>query len=534
MALPKNVYREFEDIVGPENITDDLMILETYAVFPMSAMGPLPKDRFMPRPAAAIVPGSTEEVQKIVKLCARRGLKYKASSTAYAGFGAVSSEENLFLDMRRMNRLLEIDSKNMYAVVEPYVNFAQLQGEAMKYGLSCHIIGAGSNASALASTTSVHGTSTQNISMGYGGRNALGVEWVLPSGEILRTGSMGFGAGSFFSGDGPGPSLRGIMRGHAGALGGMGVFTKCAIHLHPWYGPSKIELENRSPDYEMEVPENFEYHMIEWPDWNKLADAYYKIAAANIAFAMHKTGGPGSAGPVVVGNNNEYYEKWEELKGLPWVSFAILTAAATPEEHDYQVKTLNKILEDTEGKILPLGETALWKKRDTINMIKSCFIPRLAFRPAGSFACPLQGSESIDHMAFGLSFDDEFRRKYDEKSLLLNDGNNGMWGVAFEGGHMALFECGHMYSPIDADSFKAGKQMLVEGEEIALKAPFSIGWGLMMNFKVEKLGKYFCNQQNWQRKIKMVFDPYYTADASGYIEPEEPRQGETKKNTLSW
>jgi site-specific recombinase XerD len=65
-------------------------------------------------------------VKKYGKLCARRGLKYKASSTAYPGFGAVSSEENLFLDMRRMNRLLEIDSKNMYAVVEPYVNFAQL------------------------------------------------------------------------------------------------------------------------------------------------------------------------------------------------------------------------------------------------------------------------------------------------------------------------------------------------------------------------------------------------------------------------
>jgi glycolate oxidase len=419
-----------------------------------------------------------------------------------------------------MNRILEIDPKNMYAVVEPYVNFAQLQGEAMKYGLNCHVIGAGSNTSALASTTSVHGTSTQNLSMGYGGRNALGVEWVLPTGEILRTGSMGSGAGAFFSGDGPGPSLRGIMRGHAGALGGLGVFTKCAIHLHPWYGPAKIELENRSPYYEMEVPENFEYHMIEWPDWNKLADAYYKIGVANIAFAMHKTGGPGSAGPVVCGNNNEYYEKWEELKGLPWVSFAILTAASSPEEHAYQVKTLNKILEDTQGKILPLGETDIWKKRDTINMIKSCFIPRLAFRPAGSFCCPLQGADTIDHMAFGLSFDDEFRKKYDDKGLLLNDGNNGMWGVGFEGGHVALFECGHMFSPTDPDSFKAAGQIGNEGMDISLKAPFSIGWTLMGNDVVETIGPRFGNQQNWQRKVKRAFDPFATADPSGYINPE--------------
>ena len=72
-------------------------------------------------------------------------------------------------------------------------------------------------------------------------------------------------------------------------------------------------------------------------------------------------------------------------------------------------------------------------------------------------------------MTFGLSHDDEFRRAYDEKHLLLNDGNNGMWGVAFDNGHIALFECGHMYSLTEADSFKAGRQMLQEGHQIGLK-----------------------------------------------------------------
>jgi glycolate oxidase len=59
----------------------------------------------------------------------------------------------------------------------------------------------------------------------------------------------------------------GILRGAAGALGGLGVFTKCAIHLHPWAGPKTIELKGISPYYETEVPPNFEYHMMEWPTW---------------------------------------------------------------------------------------------------------------------------------------------------------------------------------------------------------------------------------------------------------------------------
>jgi glycolate oxidase len=66
--------------------------------------------------------------------------------------------------------------------------------------------------------------------MSYSPRNVLGVEWVLPDGELLRLGTPGCGEG-WFSGDGPGPSLRGIMRGASGAFGGLGVFTACDIKL---------------------------------------------------------------------------------------------------------------------------------------------------------------------------------------------------------------------------------------------------------------------------------------------------------------
>ena len=56
-------------------------------------------------------------------------------------------------------------------------------------------------------------------------RNQLALEWVLPTGEILRTGSLGSDAGWFCS-EGPGPSLRGIACGEKSTYGGIGIFIQ--------------------------------------------------------------------------------------------------------------------------------------------------------------------------------------------------------------------------------------------------------------------------------------------------------------------
>jgi glycolate oxidase len=522
-VLSRDVYRELEDILGPENISEDLVVLDAYSCFQWSgAADPTAKQRhgFFTRPEAVVLPGSTKEVQAIIKLCNRRGLQSKASATGYGGGNALMNEGVIFLDMRRMNRILEIDEKNMYIIVEPYVSFAQVQAETHKRGLNCNILGAGSQVSFLASYTSVVGNNTQAISQGYSGRNLLGVEWVLSTGEILRLGAPGSGAG-WFSGDGPGPSLRGIMRGAMGAAGGLGVFTKCAGHLHPWPGPAEIEVKGVSPYYEVEVPPLFEYHVIEWPTWEQCAEAQYKIGGSGIAFAFHKTGGPGSHGACVTGNNNEYYEKRQagELF-VPEVSWAIVLMAVSPQEHEYQVKTLNQILEDTGGRISPTGEEPTWRKRDFLTMIKACFIPRLAFRITGTFACDgMMGQETIDNCALTLKLDGRLRDKYLEKGLITNDGIYHNWGVTYEGGHWALLEGGYPYNPLDDEAVRLMVQMNNEGDETALKLPVGgLAW-TAAGPKIDVMGPMCGNFQNFMRKVKKAFDP--NAVSYGYISAEE-------------
>ena len=82
-------------------------------------------------------------------------------------------------------------------------------------------------------------------------RNVLGVEWVLPTGEILRLGTAGTGAG-WFSADGPGMSLQGLMRGQWGAMGALGVVTKVAAKLYDWCGPETLNYVGDAANYHID------------------------------------------------------------------------------------------------------------------------------------------------------------------------------------------------------------------------------------------------------------------------------------------
>ena len=71
--LIRELYKALEDVVGPENITETPVILNSYA------------QRGRPRFEAVTLPRTTEEVQAIVRLCNRFGVQFKASSS---GWGA--------------------------------------------------------------------------------------------------------------------------------------------------------------------------------------------------------------------------------------------------------------------------------------------------------------------------------------------------------------------------------------------------------------------------------------------------------------
>ncbi len=525
MAFSRDAYRELEDIVGTENISSDLVVLDAYAFTGTYGLESIDA-RYKLRPEAVVLPGSAKEVQAVIKLCNRRGIMSKASSTGLGAHNTAGSDNVILLDMRRMNRILDIDEKNMFILLEPYVSFAQVQAEAMKRGLNCNIIGAGSQTSFFASYTSMDGNNGQAISQGYSGRNLLGVEWVAPTGDIIRLGAPGSGAG-WFSGDGPGPSLRGIIRGYKGACGGLGVFTKCAGHLHPWPGGTEMKVNGVSPYYETEIPPLFEYHIVEFPDWDKCADAIYKIGETKIAYVLQKAGGPASHGHIVCGSNNEYWARRQAGELLiPRISISIVLAANSPGEHEYQVKVFNRILEETGGKICPVGEDPTFRKRDFLHLIRTCFTPRLAFRPGGSFHVDgIVGTETMDNVAVSLKIDDVLRDKYAAKGLILDDGTSNAWAAPMEDGHYALAECGHQICSTDDVSIKGMRDMMKEGHHLAITTPISLSWRALgtgsYGISTAEIAPHCFDYDKWMRKIKGAFDPNVASDPSTYALPEE-------------
>jgi glycolate oxidase len=377
MPLSREVYIEFEAIVGEDNISDDPALLDSY-IYPLDTtsmhVGPF-FDVYTPRGEAVLLPGSTEEVQAIVRICNKYKIKFKASSTFWSPMGYPLGENTIQLDMRRMDRILEIDEKNAFAVIEPYVIGSTLQAEAMKVGLNTHIIGAGAGCSPLASATSFLGAGPDSIFMGSTNENLLGLEWVTPNGDIIKTGSLGSGLGCFYN-EGPGPGVMGIIRGSSGAKGAMGIFTKVALKLYPWPGPRSLHIEGTVPAYKTTLPDNFKTYTLAFPSWSAWSDTCYKIWDAGIGYVAHRQFnmfGRALKGAMIkilsdptktLSDIDEMLKDAEiqKLTGEMKIDFQIMLVGMTMRDIEWQEKALDQILTETGGwKVAAMSDPEMQK-----------------------------------------------------------------------------------------------------------------------------------------------------------------------------
>ncbi len=541
-TLSKEVYQALEDIVGPTNISEEPAILDSYA-FQYAAELYNNGSRFQCRPAAVILPGSTEEVQAIVRMCNRYKVKYKAYSTGWGTWGGPLVEGTIQLDMRRMDHILEIDEQNMFAVIEPYVVGATLQAEAMKVGLNTHMIGAGSVSSPLASATSMGGQGPSGISMGHTSENLLALEWVMPTGDILRTGSLGSGAG-WFCGEGPGPSTRSVVRGAAGAQGAMGVFTKCAMKLYPWPGPPVLPVEGTVPAYNSPLPKNIRAYTLAFPTWQSYAEAAYRIFDSEIGYIAHrqfnKLGDElGNAFFMMYIDPSKTLDDFEEFLNRPEIqklteeakiSFQMVLAGNTNRDIEYQEKVLDQILAETGGwKVAAMSDPAM-EKFTLLYLIRLCF-KNLNFVYVGGYHGSFAQQGTPDFLISSyIEPAKELMRKHQETGLLVDCGPDAMMGPLshFGYGHSCGFEQFAFYDPHDKESVK---EMVEYGEEARkLARELGIPAGLESVLSTgqhtrEELQSILSNAAqpavfDWQRKIKRALDPNDTGDTN-YLWREE-------------
>jgi glycolate oxidase len=141
-------------------------------------------------PDAVVLPRSTNEISQIARLCNehRVPLVVRGAGTGYTG-GAVPTHGGIVVSMERLNRILEIDQANLLAVVEPNVINADLQRAVEKVGLFYPPDPASLETSSIGGNVAECAGGPRGFKYGTTKRYVLALEAVLPTGEIVQTGS---------------------------------------------------------------------------------------------------------------------------------------------------------------------------------------------------------------------------------------------------------------------------------------------------------------------------------------------------------
>jgi hypothetical protein len=183
--------------------------------------------------SAAVAPDTVEQVQAVVRTANRYRVPiYPVSTGRNLGYGgsAPNLSGSVVLDLKRMNRIVEVDDRRHFAIVEPGVSYFDLyrhiQDRGLKVWIDCPDPGWGSP---------VGNALDHGVGYTYGPyrdhfNSHCGMEVVLPSGELMRTG-MGALPGAQSWADyryGFGPHVDGLF-----SQGNFGVVTKMGFWLLP-------------------------------------------------------------------------------------------------------------------------------------------------------------------------------------------------------------------------------------------------------------------------------------------------------------
>jgi len=539
MKLSKEEYKALEDIVGPEYITQEPVIMETYNQIwgNKLAFG----DKRHNPPAAVLLPANTEEVQAIVRYCNKTGILFKASARAFEYVATyLAKERGILLELKRMNKILEIDVKNMHAVVEPFVTVWELQNAAGKVGLYTGKPGVGYTASVI-SLACCHQemTISQLYTSGYG-RNVLGCEWVLPTGEILNLGTAGREEG-WFSGDGPGFSLRGILRGRAGANGGNGVITKCSVKLYPWYANTPITYEMKRQPGECisaamleKVPDNYHAVVLTFPNTEKMMKASTEIGQAELACivapAYLATGFMGE------GNDEQWAMMQQEKPQDPTKvgrSVPVFVNGHSTRELEYRKKAVMAVMKKWDGYLDPEYNDP---KELAHRFQYQIWSVGTALRGTGDFMVSIQGADGSTEMQLNYrpAEFDAFK-PFSSRGEIVQP-NMGMSYRPME--HYSLGSSGGIatgYDPWDPESLAAAREYmnLVYDSNSPFKRFSYTNRGAMMQVEDiehihERWGPLYEHCDVWLQKVRNMLDPNRVADWSGYIPPQYTKEKKTE------
>jgi glycolate oxidase len=179
-APPAALIAELQSIVGPEYVRIDDVARVEYGTDALKRGHPAD---------AVVLPATAQEISRIVRVCARDRVPVvpRGAGTGYTG-GAVPTSGGVVVSLERMNRILEIDEPNLIAVVEPNVITGDLQDAVERVGLFYPPDPASLRQSVIGGNVAECAGGPRAFKYGTTKQYVLGLEAVLPTGEIVKTG----------------------------------------------------------------------------------------------------------------------------------------------------------------------------------------------------------------------------------------------------------------------------------------------------------------------------------------------------------
>ena len=213
MPLSRAFVDELRAVVGAEHVVTEHEQLRVYECDGLTGHRAVPE--------LVVLPGSTEEVQAVVRACTRESVPFVArgAGTGLSG-GATPMVGGVVVSLARMNRILEIDVDSQRMVVEPGVANLDVTRAVAADGFFYAPDPSSQQVCTIGGNVAENSGGAHCLKYGFTTHHVTGLTVVLPDGEVVELGGKAL--------DPDGPDLLGVIVGSEGTLG---IVTRITLRL---------------------------------------------------------------------------------------------------------------------------------------------------------------------------------------------------------------------------------------------------------------------------------------------------------------
>ncbi|MFX1261173.1 MAG: FAD-binding oxidoreductase [Promethearchaeota archaeon] len=227
MVDMKKITELLVNVVGSDRVTD-----KDFDIIPYSRDLSPAKQKM---PSHVVMPETREEIQDVLRIANDIDVPVYVrggGTSHWDAFLPQVSGPSIMLDLRRMNKIIDINKRDLVATVQPNCTWAKLDQELREKGLTYLCSEAGGPAMTVGgSVMKAGGGPHSTAKFGFhGNQDVITLEMVLPNGDVVETGSAAWPSAGKFERQCLGPDLAGMFIGAEGILG---ICTELTLRIRP-------------------------------------------------------------------------------------------------------------------------------------------------------------------------------------------------------------------------------------------------------------------------------------------------------------